>query len=53
MDDYTKFLDKIELATSGNIPEQTSQKKKNNLYMTSAALKTTSLETLHKNKISL
>ena len=39
MDDYTKFLDKIELATSGNIPEQTSQKKKNNLYMTSAALR--------------
>ena len=32
MDDYTKFPDKIELAKSGNIPEQTSQKKKNNLY---------------------
>ena len=28
MDDYTKFLRKIELATAGNIPEQTSQKKK-------------------------
>ena len=39
MDDYTKFLDKIELASSGNIPEQTSHEKKNNLYMTVAALR--------------
>ena len=38
-DDYTKFLEKVELVTAGNIPEQTSPKKNNNLYMTAAALR--------------
>ena len=27
-EDYTKFLEKVELATTGNIPQQTSPKKK-------------------------
>ena len=57
-DDYTKFLRKIELATAGNIREQTSQKKKKKIIYNGSSIviekqKTTSLETLHKNKRSL